>query len=298
MIDLAQTPFASKAALLLDLHHALNDSGVPLLLGGGFGLLLKREAMIASSPALVFSTAIPAARSTEDFDAFLPIEVLADATKVGHIRESLAALGYQVLDSARYWQFAHPETRMKIDLLARPPVEAESDQVRVDDRRVSPLAKGSQINARKTIEALAVEDSPQEIVLAGSRSDGAAYRATIFVPHTYAFWLMKLFAFRDNEELQENRRTDWSLYAQKHALDLYTLATLLSVEEYDQFPELRARYGDHTAVQEAGRIVGHHFANDTAPGAIRIREHGDFPREENVLGDFLVLLQETFPAPF
>ncbi|MCA1595880.1 MAG: hypothetical protein LC772_05600, partial [Chloroflexi bacterium] len=84
-------------------------------------------------------------------------------------------------------------------------------------------------------------------------------------------------------------------YAQKHALDLYTLSALLTQQEYDALDGYRTRYGHDPLAEEAGEIVAQFFSGMDTTGTIRIREQASFPRA-NQLNDFLRLLAEVFPV--
>jgi hypothetical protein len=123
-MNLEQTPFAPLMPHLFDLLHALEGQGIPLILAGGSGLLLRREWLEASgTPSLI--TNIPSARATDDFDVILTLEVLADSDKRTRFRQVLDALGYVVVKGAEKYQFIKPGTAtaggrdVKVDLLAR-----------------------------------------------------------------------------------------------------------------------------------------------------------------------------------
>jgi hypothetical protein len=62
---------------LLDLLRELDSSGIPLTIGGGFGLYLKRLHLERTGERTLFSI-LPAIRSTKDIDLFLRAEVLYD----------------------------------------------------------------------------------------------------------------------------------------------------------------------------------------------------------------------------
>ena len=157
-----------------------------------------------------------------------------------------------------------------------------------------PRQKHNPLHAYLTLEAIAIEEELKEITLSGSLTSGDLYEGTICLPSPYGLYLMKLFAFRD-EEKGRQRRPPRVERARKHAIDLYTLSALLTAEEYDGLPAFRDRYGSHVVAQEASTIVKEFFGTRAAMGAIRLQEHGDFP-EANRLNDILLLLAEIFPS--
>jgi hypothetical protein len=67
-------------ASLLDLLREFDARSIPLTVGGGLGLYLKRRNVeSASSPTLFHE--LPEVRATNDIDLFLRAEVLADLSR-------------------------------------------------------------------------------------------------------------------------------------------------------------------------------------------------------------------------
>lgn len=154
-----------------------------------------------------------------------------------------------------------------------------------------PRKKNNPLHAFRTPEAIAVEDGMREIAIAGERTSGETYEGLLLLPHPYALYLMKLFAFRDEETGRKG--VSRPLYARKHALDLYTLTALLTAAEYDALADYRARYGSHPIGVEATEIVRQFFAGRGSPGTLRLLEHTNFSQQDR-LEDFLALMQEVF----
>src|SRR3954452_18305261 len=75
-------------ASLLDLLHELEGRNIPLTVGGGFGLYLKRRHLEATGQRTLFDR-LPEPRSTNDLDLFLRTEVLVD---LGRTRQLAAAI--------------------------------------------------------------------------------------------------------------------------------------------------------------------------------------------------------------
>jgi len=89
---------------LLDLLYELREDEIPLTVGGGFGLFLKRKHIAATGARTLFAE-LPAPRSTNDLDLFLRAEVLADAECTRRIAHAIRQLGYQPVEEARYLQW-------------------------------------------------------------------------------------------------------------------------------------------------------------------------------------------------
>ena len=64
-------------ANLLDLLHELREHPVPLTIGGGFGLYLKRMRLDQTRERTLFSQ-LPMPRATNDLDLFVRADVLCN----------------------------------------------------------------------------------------------------------------------------------------------------------------------------------------------------------------------------
>ncbi len=255
---------------LLRLATALEPHGVPVIIGGGYGLLLRqRHVEESGAPTL---RPVPTARSTNDLDVFLTVELVADAEKMAALGTVLADLGFEAVDGAKYYQFARPVTHggrvasLKVDLLAPPP-RMESDfrsKVKVDPRRVRPRrrAEGAPtVHAHPTPEAFTVAE--HTLVLAVGREAAV----DVLVPHPFSFLLLKLFAYRD-------RRGDpQKEFGRYHAYDLYRIVAMMTPEDVEQAEALRDRSVQDEVVIEAGRIVADLFGGPDAEGALAVMEH-------------------------
>ncbi|GAB4461237.1 MAG: hypothetical protein OHK0029_26240 [Armatimonadaceae bacterium] len=301
VISLTETTFADLGAHLLDLLHALEGKNIPIILVGGFGLFLRQERVRLTGIKTLYEY-IPPIRATEDFDVLLKLELLADMDRVSQLRAVLDNLDYDEIDTAKYYQFVKKDTatetrrNVKIDLLARNPEEGDP-QLPGDRLRVKPRNNNSPLHARRTPEAIAVEDGLTTLTVSGKRTDGAEYQGEVQVPHPYGLFLMKIFAFRDEEENIKNRPNAENLpYSQKHVSDIYTLAATLSNEENAQLDEYRDRYAKHTITVEAGQIIVKYFDSPKAMGAVRLAEAAKAQGDLKNLPDFLTLLKEVFPT--
>jgi hypothetical protein len=124
---------------LCRLVKALHSHDIKLIIGGGYGLILRTEHIQQSGQRTRFEE-IPPARSTNDFDFLLSVEIISKAGKLGKIRDVLRELGYQAVETAKFYQFARPVSfaglseQIKVDLLAFP--APGIDGLKVDSRRL------------------------------------------------------------------------------------------------------------------------------------------------------------------
>jgi len=253
---------------LLDLDKQLGGNA-SLCIGGGYGLYLK-QLYLHEHPevrTLFPLDVLPAARTTEDIDLFLRAEVVTDSTRMKRIREALDALGFKVVESAKFMQFVRPVAigSVKVDLMVGP-LGALSDRVEVDSRRVHPQPS-VELHAHPVDEALGIEEGQVAIPLAGRLSSGEEHATTILVPQTFTYLLMKLVAFRDRVD-----DADKDL-GRHHALDVYRTVGLLTEPENAVVCQLSEQYRNAPKVIEVRRIVQEYFADGTSLGMLRIREH-------------------------
>lgn len=271
----------------------LQSPGVPLIVGGGYGLLL-RQRHIASTGARTLR-AVPPARSTEDIDLFLTAELIADSEIVAALRDALGSLGYRPVTGAEYYQFVRTvdyqgrPRDVKIDLLAPlPQDEAVRMQLKYDTRRVRPKVVKN-FHAHTTPEAFTIG----EHLLAMDLSDPPE-RARIYIPHPFTYAILKLFAYRDR---QRDEAKDHGRY---HAFDIYRVLAMVTEPEWTQSLELRDRYAEAQPALEARRITHALFGGEIAPGVLALREHArDIGYDllgRDVVG-FLEDLHELFPRP-
>lgn len=277
---------------LRKLARALEPHGIRLIVGGGYGLLLRAK-QIRSSGARTRFAELPGARSTNDIDIFLGTEVITDAAKTALIRAALDALGYEPIEGARYYQFVLPVAYaglprgVKIDLLAAPVSGDKEAAVRQDSRRVRPRA-GEGLHAHTTPEALTVEDHAQPIDVGGDEP------VVVYLPHPFSYLLLKLFALRD---LLDDEAKGRGAY---HAFDIYRTVAMMTSGEWEEAVQMQRRYSATEPVAEAGRLVKELFSSLESPGMVRLREHarrvGEQIPSEN-LRAMIDDLQELLPVP-
>jgi hypothetical protein len=223
----------------------------------------------------------PRVRPTRDLDLILPLEMLVDLERRRPLADALSRLGYAPIEESKYWQFAQPgdpaepKQGAKVDLLGGPllgPPGRFERQFQKDDRRWKPKSKGKppvHLHARKTLEAVGVEEEPLPVPIKGRRSTGEEHQGQVCVPQAFPYALMKLFAFRDRKDDPDPRKDR----GRHHALDLYAIIAMMTAPESKVAKHLRSKYAANEKVREAGEIVRRDFAGEESIGVLRLKEH-------------------------
>ena len=279
-------------ANLLDLLFELRDHPVPLTIGGGFGLYLKRMRLDQTRERTLFSQ-LPMPRATNDLDLFVRADVLCDLESMKAVAAALDRLGYAVVPDAKYMQWKkhfdlHGQDReIKVDLLVGP-LGQFRERLHVKGVRARPIGP-IKLHAHTLEEAVHIDESPVTLTVSGQRSNGQPTEAQIRLPQPFTYLMMKLFAFRDRKD-----DADKGL-GRHHALDLYAIVAMHSESEYQESLRLGNLYGKDGHVETARGIVRSDFAEPTSIGVIRLREHPLF-RPDFPVPDFLAVLTEIFHA--
>lgn len=243
---------------LLDILRSPASSG--LILGGGYGLQLKREHIKGQATLLV---SIPEIRPTLDLDFFLPLEFFEDPERAQGVRALLDSLEYQ--PTMNHLQFVkplgdeYPGRLAKIDLLARPP--SVESRVKVKLPRVGSKTRNS-LHGRYTPEAFAVEESTKRILVS---EDPAVY---VEVPHPFPWVVMKTVAAGDwlNSRGTEQAKPN----GEKHAFDVYVLTAMVTQDELKTCRDFNQRYDTHEKMQEARRLASALFGSRRSPGFLEV----------------------------
>jgi hypothetical protein len=284
---MANDPMREELCCLV---RALQAHDIKLIIGGGYGLVLRTEYILQSGRQTRFAD-IPQARSTNDFDFLLSAEIISEADKFGKIRDVLQELGYKAVETAKFYQFVRPiafaglPEKIKVDLLAFPAPGIKG--LKVDKRRFR-LKSVKEIHAHIMPEALTAEETP---LLVNVASSGEI--AEIFVPHPFSYLLMKLFALRDRLEDEEK---DFGAY---HAFDIYRVIAMMTEEEWEQACTLRDKFAGEAKILEARQIVSKLFSSMESTGVLRIRQHAkadDTTVKDENISALLDDLQELFPT--
>jgi hypothetical protein len=275
---------------LLDLLAELEGKAVPLTVGGGFGLYLKRRHLEQTGERTLL-TELPEPRATNDIDLFLRAEVLADAARTTELALAIERQGYAPVEEAKYLQWKRPvrvgevDQEVKIDVLVGP-YEPFRQQMKVKSPRVRPRALTVPFHAHEVLEAVGIDEGPLQVRVAGRRSDGSACEGVVFVPQAFPYLLMKLHAFNDrkNDEDKDQGR--------HHALDLYTIVGMMTAQEYEEAVRRGREHDGDEQVARARSIVREHFGTPTSLGMLRLREHRLF-RGSLQLEEFGRVLREV-----
>lgn len=295
---LIPSTFGPLAPYLIDLAAAFEARGLPLMLVGGFGLVLRRQWRQEQGERTLIE-AVPPARATEDFDVLLTLELLADSARRLAMREALDEAGYQVEEGMKYLHFIKPDSggagrrNVKVDFLA-PPVTEGNETLKEHFFRVGPKksSEANKLHGYRTPEAALLQGDTLPLPLEGQGTDGQERQTQVVLPHPFMLTLMKLCAFRDEYEGRKSSGQIRRDLAAKHVGDVYTLVALLTQAEADSLPELRVQNATHAVVQDAQRIVQTLLANDQMPGTLLLRENLRIESDE--LTTFLDMLNEAF----
>ena len=85
---------------LLELLYEIRDDDLKLIVGGGYGIYLKREHLRISGQRTLYRE-WPEARSTNDLDLFLRPELLIESNRLKPLGAALDKLGYKVIATAK-----------------------------------------------------------------------------------------------------------------------------------------------------------------------------------------------------
>jgi Nucleotidyl transferase AbiEii toxin, Type IV TA system len=248
---------------LIILARELQNHDIRLIVGGGYGLLLRTEHILRTESATRFYE-VPAARSTEDIDLFLGVEIITSLEKMEKIRDTLENIGFT--PEAKYFQFKiqidpeRPERVIKVDLLAAPPeTEEQIRLVRIRRPRIRPK-DAKNIHAYLTDEAVTLGEELFAIDIAPDCSP-----LFVYLPHPFTYLVLKLFALRD--------RIDDDTRAPYHAFDIYRIIGMMTEEEWNESVRLSEKYENDAKIREVEEIVIRLFGNEDTPGILRIYQH-------------------------
>ena len=277
---------------LLDLLNELHDTEIKLIIGGGYGLYLRTEHVRISGKRTLLKQ-LPEVRSTNDLVLFLRPELLIDSHKLKPLSKALIKLSYSPVPGAENYQFIKAqnysgiENSLKIDILTGPASSFEGTLVKVDDRRARPKPSVN-IHAHPTNEAITLEEGLQKYTLKGMLTSEELCEDEVFLPNSYTFLMMKLFAFKDriNDSNKE--------YGRYHALDLYTIIGTTTESEWEYALQLSARFGNHPYAVDAGRLVSKYFSDTGRLGIIRLKE-SPYYHSALQMDEFISAMSELFP---
>lgn len=270
---------------LIRIARDLQDHGIRLIVGGGYGLFLRTQQIPDTDYEKLRFKETPIARSTEDIDIFLTADIITSVEKTENVRDAILNAGFEPV--TKHFQFEKEirlgptPVKVKIDLLAAPVPESDQIKLKLNSLpRVKP--KGATgVHAYLTEEAVTIDEGLTSIDI----SVGAT-PLEVFIPHSFSYLILKLFAFRD--------RKDDPQKGPYHAVDLYRTVGMMTEREWEETLALAARYRDDPKVQEAATIVSNYFSGQESEGVMHIRRYlrSTGASEENVsrlIGDFKVI---------
>ena len=278
---------------LLDLLYETRDDDLKLIIGGGYGLFLKREHLLATEERTLLKE-WPQARSTNDLDLFLRPELLIDPSRLKPLAVALPRLGYDAVPGAEKYQFLRPgpsgdkQGELKIDLLTGPRSSFKGTKVKVDARRARPQPS-IDLHAHPTDEAITLEEGLSAITITGTTSAGIEYSGEIYLPHPFTFALMKLFAYRDRKDDEDKE------YGRYHALDIYSIIAMMTESELVESQKFSKLHAQSPIMRDACGIVKEYFSAPTAEGVLRLQE-SPYYRKSMQLDEFCDAIKTLFPS--
>jgi len=282
----------SLKTALLDILNEVQGTDVNLIIGGGYGIYLRTRYRRESDENTLFQE-WPEERSTSDIDLFLRPELLINSEKLKPLSEALNKLKYKPVPGAENYQFLKPGPgdsaagEIKIDILTGPENSFRSTRVKTDARRARPNPSVG-IHAHPTNEALTLEEGLLPIKIAGELSSGESMTAVVFLPHSFTFLMMKLFAFEDRRE-DSNKE-----FGRYHALDMYSILATTTEGEWNQAILFRDMYLTDPFMIKSGHLVSKHFSTPESLGLLRLKE-SKYYRSDFELDTFISALSELFP---
>lgn len=247
---------------LLELAERLEAHDIPLVVAGGYGLILRTE-LISASGIRTLGGPIEMTRSTEDLDCFLSAKIVVSASDMGRIRTVLDKLGYTPavpnMQFKRGTSDAPTAPFIKVDLLAAPVPPAMESLVQIKDMRVRPR-DFTGLHAYNTAEAFSIDEELQPVVL---QNNGQTAR--VYLPNAFSYLLLKLFALRD-------RVGDANAQGKYHALDLFIIWATITEEEWTTAEMLRERHADRLRFLDTAAVFEALFGQRLALGTTALRD--------------------------
>jgi hypothetical protein len=269
---------------LLDILADSASNG--LILGGGFGLNLKRLHLLQSG-VVTLVRELPEARATTDLDFFLKLEVFANPEHGQAIRQTLDTLGYT--EFTPLWQFSkpfdqrNPDQKVFVDLLARLP--GSGDGIKVRSLRVGSRSDTG-LHGRETPEAFSVEEQTISVTVNGTRTDGSTASANVILPHPYSWLNMKVRAAHDWLRWRDGRlivAEDRRPPSSKHIFDASLIVAMMTEEEVEQAATLTTQFREHPVAQMIRQEAVELFATPTSLGWIETQSQAERAFEHELI---------------
>ncbi len=221
---------------LLELAQAFNKMGLKPLICGGLGIYL------------LFRDRSREIRATTDIDLMISYSQAFDEARRNAIAELIIdKLRYAAREDGKHFRFAR-QPFQELDVLAPP-----MDGIVTEGGRVKLVR--AKLHAHVTPEACFIEEDLRLIDVAGLMSNPPQMSVLVNVPSPTNMLLLKLFAFdnRDSEARRDEAR------AQAHAYDIYLIATLSLLGDYQEGRRFLHRHAASEVVQKARTIAATKF---------------------------------------
>lgn len=276
---------------LVELAKELEKFDIPLILGGGLSLFL-RTVLLNKKYSPRFPKRI-LQRSTKDIDIFLTSDLIADSSKVGHIRDALDSLGYKPV--TKYFQFSKVNTSsdskdILIDILSAPASDNDLDKVKTKGIRIKPEGiekfHAYLVNEAKDINLglIPLNDF--------SNLSHSASISNLFILSSFNYIILKLHAFRD-------RLNDESVdYGRHHVYDVFATVIDMDQTDWENAEHHLSTNSTTDYIQSSRDIITKFFSDKEDLGIIRLRENKLYQREkyeyDNYLQYFITDLKDLF----
>lgn len=265
---------------LRELENVLLECEVKLIVGGGFGLfLLQNDLQEADVRTIIERDAWCVARVTADIDILLETSIIANLAQFQAIRSGLDSLKYEVIPGVKYMHFEKyfsERERVEINFLTGPIQDAALfKDIHVSRPRVRPRGN-VKLHAYLTQDVVALSESIQPV----------ANHDNLFIPSSLTFLIMKLHAFRDRFQQDEQEK------AGHHAMDVYRVVSMMTEVQHEECKSRLQKILQTDVFKSAALVVEEYFDGDL-PGILKIREHPLYRRELR-LDVFCSVLREFF----
>ncbi|HIJ54002.1 MAG TPA: hypothetical protein HPP66_12755 [Planctomycetes bacterium] len=246
---------------LLELASAFKEIGIKPLICGGLGIYIRFYDKQSELPL----------RITNDIDLMLTKTQLLEQSRRNAIAEIIIdKLKYIAYEGGKHFQFQ--KGNQYLDILAQP-VEG------IDTKDFRAVLVKSKLHGHLTPESVFIEEDLKTVSLLHIMpGNEMAKGLEVLVPSLTNQLILKLFAFDDRNE---GPRKD-EAQAQVHAFDIYTIATLASLNDYREGQQFLSRHNDSGIVQRALSIVGNQFSSVEQPGWLCVLRAANFYPNLNI----------------
>ena len=263
--------------ILAELKEQLDRYNIPLIIGGGMGIYIRRLFLKEERQTRYPTTTT--LRSTTDIDVFFTGELIVDLDKITQIRDVLIKLHYEPV--VPYFQFYKEvklqgaPSKVKIDLLASPPSDSDKKKVKIKEMRIKPK-DAENIHAYLTNEALGISIGLVPINLKNSYPDRKIKNTNLYVPSRYNYIILKLHAFQDRKD---DDRVDSGRH---HAYDIFTNVIDMTENDWKNAAEHFELEKEKKYINNSISICNNFFIREDGLGIIRIKENLDYQSRREI----------------